>query len=74
VVGSPTTPATTTAMTALAASTSAPRDGASDPIYRRWWFWAGAGAVATGVLTAILVSTSGGSAARDNGSWGQLKL
>jgi hypothetical protein len=64
----------TSAATTLTASPSAPRDEASGPIYRRWWFWAGAGAVVAGALTAILVGTSGGSAARENGSWGQLRL
>ncbi len=46
----------------------------SPPIYRRWWFWAGAG-VAAGVATAIAVGALGsGSAARDSGTWGQIKL
>jgi hypothetical protein len=74
VAASPATPTSAATPTTLVGSTSAPRDSASDPIYRRWWFWAGAGAVAAGALAAVLVGSSGGSIARDNGSWGQLKL
>ena len=45
------------------------------PIYHRWWFWVGAGALAAGVVTAIVIGAqAGGSSARDNGSWGQLQL
>ena len=50
------------------------RAESSPPIYRHWWFWAGAGAAA-GVVTALAVGVLGsGSAARDNGTWGQIKL
>ncbi len=50
------------------------REESSPPIYRRWWFWAGAGAAA-GVVTALAVGAlSSGSAARDSGTWGQIKL
>jgi tetratricopeptide (TPR) repeat protein len=47
------------------------------PISRSWWFWAGAGGIAAGVATAILIGTlSSGSASsvRDSGTWGQLRL
>jgi tetratricopeptide (TPR) repeat protein len=45
------------------------------PIYRRWWFWPAAGALAAGAVTAILVGALGSDAsARANGSWGQIKL
>jgi len=33
--------------------------GGSRPIYRKWWFWAGIGAVAVGTA-AVIVATSGG--------------
>ena len=63
---------------ALVTATSSPAPAtASDaaPIYRRWWFWAGAGALAAGVVTAIAIGAQGGGpAARDSGSWGQIKL
>ena len=50
-------------------------DERAPPIYRRWWFWAGAGGVAAGLATAILIgSLSTGSSARDRGTWGQVKL
>ena len=45
----------------------APRDGGgSRPIYKKWWFWAGIGAVAIGT-TAIVIATTGddGSSAPD---------
>ena len=45
----------------------APSDGGgSRPIYKKWWFWAGIGAVAIGT-TAIVIATTGddGSSAPD---------
>jgi tetratricopeptide (TPR) repeat protein len=52
-----------------------PSSGSSGPIYGRWWFWAGAGAVAAGVVTAILIGPlRAGSSMRDSGSLGQIKL
>lgn len=52
----------------------AAREKSSPAIYRRWWFWAAAGAAA-GVATAIAVGTLGsGSPARDSGTWGQIRL
>ena len=42
-----------------------PRDS-SRPIYKKWWFWAGVGAVAVGAAaTIILVSSGDGSGAPD---------
>ena len=62
----------------LVTTTSSPEDTTAPdaaPIYRRWWFWVGAGALAAGVVTAIVIGAqAGGSSARDNGSWGQLQL
>jgi tetratricopeptide (TPR) repeat protein len=50
------------------------REETSPPIYRRWWFWAAAGAAA-GLATAITVGALGsGSSARDSGTWGQIRL
>jgi tetratricopeptide (TPR) repeat protein len=34
----------------------------SPRLYEQWWFWAGAGAVVTGVVAAILLSSGGDSA------------
>ena len=46
------------------------REERSPPIYRRWWFWAAAGAAA-GVATAITMGALGsGSSARDSGASG----
>lgn len=43
----------------LIAQPSGPRDEAT-PVYKRWWFWAGAGAIVAGaVVTAVLLSTRG---------------
>jgi Tfp pilus assembly protein PilF len=62
---------------APAATRIAPQTASAEsapPIYRRWWFWAGAG-VAAGVVTAIAVGALGsGAAPRDSGTWGQIKL
>jgi len=52
---------------AAAPAAPAPRDGGgSRPIYKKWWFWAGIGAVAIGT-TAIVIATTGddGSSAPD---------
>ncbi len=55
-------------------ATPVAREERSPPIYRRWWFWAAAGAAA-GVATAITVGALGsGSSARDSGTWGQIRL
>ncbi|MDX2023021.1 MAG: hypothetical protein SF187_22495 [Deltaproteobacteria bacterium] len=43
------------------------------PVYKRWYFWAGVGAVvAAGVVTAVVLS--GGDDAAKAGSWGELRL
>jgi tetratricopeptide (TPR) repeat protein len=58
----------------LLVAPSVAREERSPPIYRRWWFWAGAGAAA-GVAAALTVGALGsGSSARDSGSWGQIRL
>jgi tetratricopeptide (TPR) repeat protein len=36
------------------------RDEASAPIWKRWWFWAGAGAVVVGVVVTAVVVAGGG--------------
>jgi tetratricopeptide (TPR) repeat protein len=54
---------------ALALERQAPPPAESRPIYKRWWFWAGAGAVvAAGVAAAILVARPG----TPQGSLGQI--
>jgi len=48
---------------------SAPASGPTDtgggkkPIYKKWWFWAGIGAVAVGTVAIIAVSSGGGASA-----------
>jgi tetratricopeptide (TPR) repeat protein len=45
----------------LTAAVPAKEDAASSPIYEKWWFWTGVGAVVVaGVVTAIVLSSSGG--------------
>jgi hypothetical protein len=54
---------------------SDPAAGQSEPLYRRWWFWAGAGSLAAGVATLLIIGAAhAGSGAHDNGTWGQLRL
>lgn len=43
------------------------------PIYSRWYFWAGLGAVVVAGVAAA-VALSGDESAKQNGSWGQLRL
>ena len=67
-------PETPTRLVAERSGDASSPSSAPAPIYRRWWFWAGAG-VAAGLVTAVLIGTLGsGSAARDSGTWGQIKL
>jgi tetratricopeptide (TPR) repeat protein len=57
--------------------TAAPADAASDgdPLYKRWWLWAGVGGLAVGVAAVLLVGAVGsGSSVHDSGSWGAIKL
>jgi tetratricopeptide (TPR) repeat protein len=37
--------------------------GGKKPIYKKWWFWAGVGAVAVGTVAIIAVSSGGGGGA-----------
>ena len=37
-----------------------PRREGDRPLYKKWWFWAGIGAVAAGAVVATVVLTSGG--------------
>jgi len=34
--------------------------GGSRPIYKKWWFWAGVGAVAVGATVAVVMASGGG--------------
>jgi hypothetical protein len=44
----------------LALERQAPPPAESRPIFKRWWFWTGAGAiVAAGVVAAILIARPG---------------
>ena len=47
------------------APTGGPTDsgGGKKPIYKKWWFWAGIGAVAVGTVAIIAVSSGGGGGA-----------
>jgi hypothetical protein len=45
----------------LTAAAPAKEDPAASPIYEKWWFWTGVGAVVVaGAVTAIALSSSGG--------------
>jgi tetratricopeptide (TPR) repeat protein len=45
------------------------------PLHRRWYFWAGVGAVVVaGVATAVLLSSGSETSFKDNGTWGSLRL
>ena len=37
----------------------------SRPIYKKWWFWTGVGAVAVGTVVAVVVLSGGGDSAPD---------
>jgi hypothetical protein len=43
--------------------TAKPTDSEGTPIYKQWWFWAGAGAVVVGAVVIAIVATSGGASA-----------
>jgi len=48
--------------------------GEKKPIYRRPWFWAGAGAVVTGLALGVAFAAGGGSGGdKDSGTWGALR-
>ena len=54
---------------AMVVSSAPPSTSEAHPIYTRWWFWTAIGVVAAGVvITAVAVSSGGGSA----GSWNNL--
>ena len=58
-----------TGASATVISSPPPSTSEAHPIYTRWWFWTAIGVVAAGaVITAVAVSSSGGSA----GSWNNL--
>ena len=47
-----------------------PADGGRKPIYKKWWFWAGIGAVAIGATVAVVAATSGGGNSEPSSSLG----
>jgi tetratricopeptide (TPR) repeat protein len=61
---SPSTAAATTSTSAPGADLTAKADtGEGAPIYKQWWFWAGAGAVVVGAVVVAIVATSGSASA-----------
>jgi hypothetical protein len=47
-------------MPALALEREVPQPAESRPVYKRWWFWTGAGAlIAAGAVAAILLARPG---------------
>ncbi|HVU49781.1 MAG TPA: tetratricopeptide repeat protein [Polyangia bacterium] len=58
-------PATTAASSASPGAdlTAKPEGGGSAPIYKQWWFWAGAGAVVVGAVVIAVLATSGSASA-----------
>ena len=63
----------------LPADTS-PSDGPTDsggkgkPIYKKWWFWAGIGAVAVGTVAIVAVSSGGGGDEAPDSHFGSYKI
>lgn len=56
-----TTPPPAPAPAAEPGAGTLPRDrGRRAPVYKRWWFWAGVGAVAVGATAFVLVRSDGG--------------
>jgi len=47
---------------------------ASQPIYRKWWFWAGAGAVVVGLGVVAAIALSGGAASPPGSALGNQKV
>jgi hypothetical protein len=65
----PTPGASATVVSATVVSAAPPSADEAHPIYTRWWFWTAIGVVAAGaVITAVAVSSSGGSA----GPWNNI--
>jgi hypothetical protein len=55
----PEAPASTTVTATGADLTAKPAAPEEEPIYKKWWFWAGAGAVVVGVIVGVVVASSG---------------
>jgi hypothetical protein len=73
-LSSPPEAAATTSTTSPGADlTAKPEAGESAPIYKQWWFWAGAGAVVVGAVVIALVA-SGGSASAPSSPLGNKKV
>jgi len=50
-----------------------PRDDASHPIYKRWWFWVGIGVVAAGATSIAVMSGGDDTPASDLGNYPVLR-
>ncbi len=48
--------------------------GGSKPIYKKWWFWAGIGAVAVGTVAIVAVSSGGGGDEAPDSHFGSYKI
>ncbi len=66
----PDTAAATTSGTDSAPPAGVPSDSGRKPIYKKWWFWAGIGAVAIGATVAVVAASSGGGNSEPSSSLG----
>ena len=62
--------AATTSGNDTAPPADVPTDSGKKPIYKKWWFWAGIGAVAIGATVAVVAATSGGGNSEPSSSLG----
>jgi tetratricopeptide (TPR) repeat protein len=61
-------PALPPGTSAMVVSSPPPSGSEDKPVYTRWWFWAGAGAVTVGAVIAVVALSSRGSA----GPWNNI--
>ena len=59
----PEAPMATTSSTPGADLTAKPAAAEGEPVYKQWWFWAGAGAVVVGVVVVAIVASAGAASA-----------
>ncbi len=48
--------------------------GSAKPIYKKWWFWAGIGAVAAGTAAVVVMSSGGGGVSVPDSHFGNEKI